>query len=173
MRLSDQVVTPIDSKILHCGGVANLYQHTGMAWTPDSRTVTVLAKHFQDLTCGVFLYETIVTSLSIGGSTSNSVPVTGLYLGAPSYTGDGALFSAYQWNATLGGCRLGWRPANSLATVAGTLDLTYGALTCFWWPDARSPSGLVSTPRGVPQPAPWPLAPRRVDCQPLAPRARP
>ncbi len=172
VRLSDGAVTPILDQTDLCGGVANSHWPGGMAWTPDSRRVTVLTRHFQDLTCGVFVYETVVTTFDIGGS-PQSVSIPGFYLGGPAYTADGALFSAFQWGAPAGGCSLGLRPAANLATTSGTPGLPYSWDICYLMaPDARGPSSLASPQRAAPPRPSAPLQPQRADCQPLAPPKR-
>jgi len=173
VRVSDGTVTPLREQTYLCGSLAGTYGYGGMAWTPDSRRLTVPLQYFEDQSCGVFVYQTVVTTWDVGGTAQILAPITDLYLAGPSYTADGALLSAYQWNARTGGCTLGLRPAANLGTTAAASDLPYDMNGCtFQAPDIRGPTRLAGPRRATPPRPALPPRPQRDDCQPLAPPKR-
>ncbi len=176
VRLADGAITDLGSASHVCGAPANRVQYQGMAWSPDSRTVTALARHDQDFTCGVWVYETRVMSLTIGGFPQLD-SIANAYLAAPAYSADGTLLITHQLSVTLDRCTLVARLASNIATVVSTLDLpNYAAnwcLTGFGW-QVQSPSNLSSRHRLASSypPLTAPARSERVDCQPTAPPKR-
>lgn len=103
-RVSDGAITRLREDTYVCGSLAGVYTYGGMAWTPDSRRLTLPLQFFEDEGCGVFVYQTVVTTWEVGGTPQSLAPIADLYLAGPSYTADGALLSTYEWNARLHNC---------------------------------------------------------------------
>ena len=173
VQLANDAITELRSVSTGCAGPVNYVYNQGMAWSPDGRTITALAYHFQDLTCGIFTMETLVSSLTIGG-TPLTGDTSGVYLSAPAYSADGVLLITNQLDAATQHCTLAAHVAGNLTKVASSLDLPNYVNFCLMGPyysQARSPSNLAARHRPVTPPLP-PTGPQRVDCQPTAPPKR-
>ena len=124
VRLSDGAVTPIlDQNLYLCGGVANSHLPRWHGVDPrQPASPTVLTRHFQDFdSCGVFVYETVVTtSSSIRRRSPQSVDTSRL---RPWWSGLHSGWRALQrlqLGAPAGRCSPRLRPAANLATTSGT-----------------------------------------------------